>query len=250
MTENTDAEESAPGTAVESPAPAEEKKKGGKLKYVALAGLALSGLAVGAYVLTSKNDGDSGAGDAGTYNSVAPVIVDDQTSPAYDRAADEIIEEIAEEEGISLEDETGTTEPTTPEYLTNPLSGRQETYNPELDRNGDGIQDTWIHDDGTVYAEDRNHDGKLDHEFNEGVVRAIGESISKHDLERDGIGELADMYPGIYRIDMEQWDDNYDGSFDRVAMTFHYGGGEDRKEFKYEEDRPWQGYAYEVIHPR
>jgi len=245
--------EKAPGKAIEH-ANKPEENKGGKLRYILAAG-AFGIMAIGAatYVSINKHDDDSGHSDVGTYNTVAPVIMDDSTSPAYDQAADQIIEEIAEEEGISLEADTPseTEEPATPEYLTDPLSGRQEPYNPELDRNGDGIQDVWYNDAGKVGMIDKNFDGKLNY-IGGAIIDVEPGTDLRRSLEGTGIGELADIYPGLYRIDMEQWDDDFDGTMDRVVMTYYYSGGEDRKEFKWTPvtHSNWVAYAQEQIDGR
>jgi hypothetical protein len=201
----------------------------------------------GAHLL--KKDDGTGSNDIGNYNTVVPVIMDDSTSPEYDQTADQIIEEIAAEEGINPE-EAGQAEPATPEYLTDPLSGRQEPYNPELDRNGDGIQDVWYNDAGKVGMIDKNFDGKLDY-IGGAIIDVEPGTDLRRSLEGTGIGELADIYPGLYRIDMEQWDDDFDGTMDRVVMTYYYSGGEDRKEFKMVDERmDWVTYSQELIDGR
>ncbi len=212
-----------------------ETRGQGNTKKTAAIGAALL-LAAGAYYLyTHRHDsttGDSLPGQNGPSVTLTPTA-----SPSP----------ITTQEPIHTEKpvETPTQDHTEPLLLTDPTTGRTEPYDPRLDRNGDKIQDAWIGTDGEPFALDKNFDGKLDYvRSSGGGSRSGGTTFTKAYLEGTGLEGLDDIYPGIYNVDMERFDDDLDGTFDRVVMTYRYSGGEDRWETGFSDDATgWASYV-------
>lgn len=198
MVERTDAaKESTPGTAGDSPAPAEEKKKGRLKPLVAVGILGLGAVGAAAYMAGGLS-GDGGDGDAGTYKTVGPVVEGDYPTPDADKVAEDIIKE-AEGEVEAEDSGPVVTEPPKPSY-TSELTGVSGAVLSEgetgvvLDRNGDGLGD-----------------------YNEAYTREdIDDKIRIYDLEG-----LYEKFPEINSITKIKYDDDYDGEWDRVEVMIN-----------------------------